>query len=103
MLFACHLNKSEQKKSFDIERKIIFFTDNVENFKNLNTIGTKRKHLKFDEFDKTGFCICDELNYYLNNCKEIKKETNCDGYIIIGIFIAIFLIVFWMHGFLTKE
>lgn len=107
MLFNCHVEKTDTQGFYDIKKEIIFYVNKSFNdsmIQNcIDKIGLKRKFLKFDEFDQQGWCVCDELTYYLNDCKEIKWDfTPLINVIIFVIAFILMMIAIEIFNYLKK-
>lgn len=102
VMIACHMSPSKNPGQYLTEKKLIFLTDEnfnrsiIENFDAKKSL--KRKFLEFSEFDSKGFCICDGLANYVNDC---PREENIKGdfkiVILFVIFIAAVLILFKIY------
>jgi hypothetical protein len=85
MLFTCHVKRGETVGTYDIEKHVVFMTQGERSFseEEINTcilssvLGTTH-FPAFPEFDMKGFCICDKLNYYLNDCLWEEKQEEVE-------------------------
>jgi hypothetical protein len=94
-MFACHVQPSGE-----IEKELIFLMNDqfnrsiIKNFETSNYF--KRKSLSFDEFEYKGFCICDYVTTYINECAiEVNDKLSNMYSIISGIilFLTIFVVL----------
>jgi hypothetical protein len=93
VLTAYHI----QQTSFSINsisKNLIFlmdqnFNQSAENFDVRNFI---RENLEFSEFDEKGFCICDELLNYINECSYDENAHCFNFFLIIGLIILFYVI-----------
>jgi hypothetical protein len=81
ILKVCKVSSSNAKDStFDISEEIILFTHGESVLGQRKIIEeclpfyTHMQNLTFDEFEVQGFAICKHLNYYINECKYVKRE-----------------------------
>lgn len=84
LLFVCEVRKPSQTLPYGVRRKIIILTDRMHNRSKINSYMLRnnytRKFVEFSEFGSRGFCICDDINFYLNDCTE--KENQKDPEVI---------------------
>jgi hypothetical protein len=106
LLFACEVHKSKDpKRSYMVKKKLIILTDNQHNQSMVNFYISKnnytRKYAKFDEFTSRGFCVCDDIKFYLEECGQQKnkdaedpkvKELKYQFGIILLTFIVLFVV-----------
>lgn len=102
-LFACELSNPGIYKRWIPSNKKIIYMMNIDMIKkNTASILYKNQHyeqkfLTFDEFDEQGLCICDYVDYYINDCKDIKgrKKESFGIYlylILVGVIFTFLLI-----------
>jgi hypothetical protein len=95
---ACTVKMALQEKTFEVKKMLIFQTKTSNAFsesilieqcvKNKNITWSK---LKFDEFNESGFEICDDFDYYLNDCQNNFTESNVMFSILCVLIFTLFI------------
>lgn len=99
LLFTCEILHSTEG-SYLVRPRLIFLADENHNQSMVNFYLSKknytRKFAKFSEFESSGICICNDIEYYLNDCeeKEVISPDSEDHYhfvifslVFIGLFV----------------
>lgn len=74
-IFACHLEKN--RGTIRISQRIIFLMSFGMDYELCHeNENLKWQKLKIFEFEIQGFCICDHLEYYMNDCHETERDLN---------------------------
>ncbi|KAG5669250.1 hypothetical protein PVAND_017142 [Polypedilum vanderplanki] len=116
LFFTCRVSKTENFGILNVKKQILVLTKGEIKLSDsdINECLKKGKKIEnpdFLEFDSHGFCICDDLEFYLNDCSdEIKKEEIIDenyykiiGYgIIFMTFISLFVSI-QIFDFMIEE
>jgi hypothetical protein len=93
MILACHVTRGSIENSFNVQKRLLFIADEKFNYSTLNSslIGFDYKPSTstfVDLYLGEGFCMCDYLKEYFNECK-------IDGGIDIQI-LALMLLLFFI-------
>ncbi|KAG5671272.1 hypothetical protein PVAND_001478 [Polypedilum vanderplanki] len=98
LMLACHVKKTDIEGKYKIKKEILIVTKNEEELTKNEILKCFKRNFKFKnliykEFDVDGLCICDHLEFFLNDCKQ-----NFDGnfWTFIGVIVIIFLILFFL-------
>jgi hypothetical protein len=92
-LTACHFEPLKKPGSFNITKNLILFVN--QNFTQSEKFDAKNyihRNFEYPEFDKKGFCLCDDLLIYINDCHDEEKFLLYNLVLIIGIIILLFVV-----------
>lgn len=99
-LMVCHISK--EKEVIDVQKEFLMMINkNNQTYFDVHIYRNKisMKNLVFKAFEIQGYEICDNMKYFLNNCKVSDKineiDANCLLYLSIffGIYLGIFMII----------
>lgn len=105
-MYSCHIFTFSNRN--DIKKELIFLTDEHFNISLsqafISSKNFERKKLTFLEFDQQGFCICDDVLNYINDCKIKEKKINLFNFIVpVLVLIIVILIIFEIHEYIAKK
>jgi hypothetical protein len=92
---SCHIEATKNNEDYSITKSLIFLVNrNLNQSYNLNLYAKNfiYKNVKFPEFDEKGFCVCDDLLYYMNDCQEDKLFTLFNFFLILGVIVLFYVI-----------
>lgn len=109
-LWTCKISTTSQENTiYEVTNELIIWTNKAHNRSMINRYisggNVTRKFVKFSEFDEEGFCVCEKMQRYLNDCHDVETEEDPDvkyHFMLITLTFLMLFLAYEIYCYLIK-